>query len=88
MNNLQVIIRNDTRAAMHMAVELCEQGDFDSINEALGWLMMETCDENGKCVITPIAPGSDMGRCSACNNVADVSSNYCWKCGARNKAVS
>lgn len=41
----------------------------------------------GECVITPIATGFDMGRCSACGEVADVASNYCWKCGARNKAV-
>lgn len=37
----------------------------------------------GECVITPIAPGSDMGWCSACEQVADVHSNYCWKCGAK-----
>lgn len=45
MNNLQVIVRDDTRAAMHMAVELCEQGDFDSVTEAFRWLMTETQDE-------------------------------------------
>jgi hypothetical protein len=37
----------------------------------------------GECVITPIAPGSDMGRCSACGEIADTASNYCWKCGAK-----
>jgi hypothetical protein len=26
---------------MHMAVELCEQGDFDSVAEAFRWLMQE-----------------------------------------------
>jgi thioredoxin-like negative regulator of GroEL len=41
MNNLQHIIANDTRAAMHMAVELCESGDFDSVTEAFRWLMQE-----------------------------------------------
>ena len=41
MNNLQLIIKDDTRAAMHMAVELCEQGDFDSVTEAFRWLMQE-----------------------------------------------
>ena len=42
MNNLQHIVKNDTRAAMHMAVELCEQGDFDSVPEAFRWLNQET----------------------------------------------
>lgn len=42
MNNFQVIVENDTRAAMHMAVELCEQGDFDSVTAAFRWLM-EDC---------------------------------------------
>ena len=37
----------------------------------------------GECEITPIAPGSDMGRCSACGEIADTASNYCWKCGAK-----
>ena len=41
MNNLQHIVKNDTRAAMHMAVELCEQGDFDSVAAAFKWLMQE-----------------------------------------------
>lgn len=38
---------------------------------------------SGTCVITPITPSSDMGRCSACGSIADVNSNYCWKCGAK-----
>lgn len=38
---------------------------------------------NGTCVITPIVPNSDMGRCSACGQIADVASNYCWRCGAK-----
>lgn len=42
MNNLQRIIAGNTRAAMHMAVELCEQGDFDSVTEAFRWLNQET----------------------------------------------
>ena len=45
-----------------------------SIRSALG---------NGTCVITPIVPNSDMGRCSACGQIADVASNYCWRCGAK-----
>ena len=44
MNNLQHIIKDDTKAAMHMAVELCEQGDFDSVTEAFRWLMQERDD--------------------------------------------
>ena len=42
MNNLQHIIKDNTRFAMHMAVELCEQGDFDSVPEAFRWLNQET----------------------------------------------
>lgn len=42
MNNLQYIVKNDTRAAMHMAVELCERSDFDSVSEAFRWLSQET----------------------------------------------
>lgn len=44
MNNLQYIVKNDTRTAMHVAVELCEQGDFDSVTEAVRWLMRERDD--------------------------------------------
>ena len=42
MNNLQHIVKDNTRFAMHMAVELCEQGDFDSVSEAFKWLNQET----------------------------------------------
>ena len=42
MNNLQHIVKDNTRFAMHMAVELCEQGDFDSVAEAFKWLNQET----------------------------------------------
>ena len=42
MNNLQYIVKDNTRAAMHMAVELCELGDFDSVSEAFRWLNQET----------------------------------------------
>ena len=42
MNNLQHIVKDNTRFAMHMAVELCEQGDFDSVPEAFRWLNQET----------------------------------------------
>lgn len=45
MNNLQHIIKDDTRAAMHVAVELCERGDFDSVTEAFRWLMREREDD-------------------------------------------
>ncbi len=41
MNNFQYIVKDDTRAAMHMAVELCERGDFDSVTEAVRWLIRE-----------------------------------------------
>jgi hypothetical protein len=41
VNNLQYIVKDNTRFAMHMAVELCEQGDFDSLREALIWLEQE-----------------------------------------------
>lgn len=44
MNNFQHIVKNDTRAAMHMAVELCEQGDFDSVTDAFRWLLQEHDD--------------------------------------------
>jgi len=42
MNNLQQIVKDNTRFAMHMAVELCEQGDYDSVTEAFKWLNQET----------------------------------------------
>ncbi len=42
MNNLQHIVKDNARFAMHMAVELCEQGDFDSVPEAFRWLNQET----------------------------------------------
>ena len=42
MNNLQHIVKDNTRFAMHMAVELCDQGDFDSVPEAFRWLNQET----------------------------------------------
>ncbi len=45
MNNLQHIVKDNTRAAMHMAVELCESGDFDSVGEAFTWLMAERPEE-------------------------------------------
>lgn len=55
MNNLQYIVRNDTRTAMHVAVELCENGDFDSVTEAFRWLMRERDDAatgGGECEFT------------------------------------
>ena len=42
MNNLQHIVKDNTRFAMHMAVELCGQGDFDSVPEAFRWLNQES----------------------------------------------
>lgn len=45
MNNLQHIVKDNTKAAMHMAVELCEQGDFDNVMDAFRWLMAERPDE-------------------------------------------
>ena len=57
MNNLQHIVKDNTRFAMHMAVELCERGDFDSVNEALRWLMKERDDvatpSGGECGMIP-----------------------------------
>ena len=41
MNNLQYVVKDSTRIAMHVAVELCEDGNFDSITEAFRWLMEE-----------------------------------------------
>lgn len=41
MNNFQYIVRYNMRYAMHVAVELCEQGDFDDVFEAVKWLMQE-----------------------------------------------
>lgn len=46
MNNLQYIVKDHAIYAMHMAVELCEQGDFDSVTEALKWLMQERDDKS------------------------------------------
>lgn len=86
MNNLQHIVKDNTRFAWHVAVELCEQGDFDNVTDAVRWLMQERNDAASgckECEITPIAKGSDMGRCSACGKIADTTSNYCWKCGAK-----
>lgn len=45
MNNLQYIVKDGTRYAMHVAVELCEQGDFDNVTDAFRWLMLE-CDDS------------------------------------------
>jgi len=55
MNNMQNIVKNDTRVAMHIAVELCEEGDFDTVNEALLWLLQERDDATlggGECELT------------------------------------
>lgn len=44
MNNLQLVVQDDTRIAMHVAIELCENGDFDSVGQAFRWLMQETSE--------------------------------------------
>ena len=41
MTNIQVLVENNARIAMHIAIELCEQASFDSVKEAFDWLMEE-----------------------------------------------
>ena len=83
MNNLQFIIKNDTRAAMHIAVELCEQGDFDSPYEAIQWLMQERDDAERTCKLKWTLQGEtqtqefwrcECGNCGECFGVEDRSS--------------
>ena len=103
MNNLQRIIKNDTRAAMHVAVELCERGDFDSVIEALRWLMQERDDvatpSGGECEVEETewlsygGEGCDTYRHTlSCGHVSETFDeeppNFCCECGARvRKAV-
>ncbi len=92
MNNLQHIVKDNTRFAMHMAVELCERGDFDSVNEALRWLMKErddiatpnggeaerTCRNADDHKVIPII-------CSECNwtQTEPWPDYFCPKCGCK-----
>ena len=80
MNNLQHIVKDSTRYAMHVAVELCEQGDFDSVREALAWLMEE---RDGAC--DWIAEAEWLWKCSNCKRPfhADHARKYkhCPECG-------
>ena len=94
MNNLQYIVKNDTRAAMHMAVELCEQGDFDTVNEALWWLLQERDDAalgGGECENIAYYPLVNF-ECSECGctveggdelgaNIQHGAWNHCPNCG-------
>lgn len=86
MNNLQHIVKNGTRFAMHMAVELCERGDFDSVNEALRWLMKER--ETVECEPSTCAMEEDVGAiqtlltCSKCGYTSkDRHPLFCGGCG-------
>lgn len=91
MNKLQHIIKDDTRAAMHMAVELCEDGEFDSVTEAFRWLMSES-DSTCKLEETESYP-SERGmvhvlECSNCGRECEhVNGDYehCPHCLARNE---
>lgn len=99
MNNLQHIIANDTRAAMHMAVELCEQGNFDSVADAFGWLLQERDDAApgcGECelVYGENDHGDDGWWCQSCGGWFAASfrhtgrdniiePNYCQQCGGK-----
>lgn len=67
MNNLQYIVKGNTRFAMHAAVELCEQGDFDNVREAFEWLVHEretaklTAEQVRECVETVYLEGYSDG---------------------------
>jgi len=86
MNNLQFIIKDNSRYAMHVAVELCEQGDFDSVTEAFKWLMQERDDSElvrGTCepkwtlqdkTQTQEFWRCECGNCGECFGVEDRSS--------------
>ena len=96
MNNLQYIIKDDARFAMHVAVELCEQGDFDSVTDAFRWLLQE-CDD-AACEWTlkdewQNRSGDDYvyGYETSCGARhtwwPDSTPNFCPSCGGRVKAV-
>ena len=85
MNNLQHVVKDNTRFAMHMAVELCEQGDFDSVPEAFRWLNQETVGsytrwhelfgtpERAARTMEAIAASCQNDDCAACPNRANES---------------
>lgn len=98
MNNLQHIIKRDTRAAMHMAVELCEQGDFDSVADAFGWLLQERDDATiggGECenlidnwsVHDSTQPDFECSECHATGHADGTVTGgeylFCPRCGAK-----
>lgn len=75
MNNLQYIVENNTRVAMHIAVELCEQGEFDSVSKAFRWLLQKHDDMvlgGGECI-----PHGEWERISQTQEVRHV---FC-ECG-------
>lgn len=92
MNNLQHIVKDGTRYAMHVAVELCEQGDFDSVTDAFRWLMQERDDsELGSETCENTQHDADF-MCSVCGKCVDngriLGFNFCPNCGKRiRKAV-
>ena len=96
MNNLQHIVKDNTRYAMHLAVELCEQGDFDSVTDAFKWLMQERDDSEPDSVTCKnIAPEYLDFLCSECgfvhyhsdeNDTGDGNDwAFCPQCGRRVK---
>ena len=95
MNNLQFIIKDNSRYAMHVAVELCEQGDFDSVIEAFKWLMQERDDielDSSTCELIETDSYSNANEvvhvleCSACGETCEhVNGSYprCPHCGRK-----
>ena len=94
MNNLQHIVKDHAIYAMHMAVELCEQGDFDSVTEAFRWLMEERDNATigGECELTEVDSYSNVREtihvleCSACGETCEhVNGSYprCPHCGRK-----
>ena len=88
MNNLQHIVKDNTRFAMHVAVELCEQGDFDSVAEAFRWLMKE----HGSGMCNPVETATlenvtaHVMECDKCGGTYEhVNGVYehCPRCGRR-----
>ena len=65
------------------AKRLQEQVDEIALDKAAGTLAKFGYVKVRTCTITPITSLSDMGRCSNCGKIADVTSNYCWQCGAK-----
>ncbi len=88
MNNLQYIVKDNARFAMHVAVELCEQGDFDRPYEAFTWLMQER--EGGTCnpveTVTLENVTAHVMECDGCGGTYEhVNGDYerCPRCGRR-----